>query len=40
VSVGATVVSGIVEGGTDAAISVGLTVSFGMMGVVNFAHGG
>ena len=39
-SVGASVVSGLVAGGTDSALSVGLTVSFGMMGVVNFAHGG
>lgn len=37
---GASLYSGAIAGGVDAAIAVGLTVTFGMMGIVNFAHGG
>lgn len=36
----ASLYSGTIAGGVDAAIAVGLTVTFGMMGIVNFAHGG
>lgn len=34
------ILSGVIAGGLYAAIAVGLTVSFGVMDIVNFAHGG
>lgn len=36
----ATLISGLIAGGTAAVIAVGLTVTFGIMDIVNFAHGG
>lgn len=36
----ATLISGVIAGGIAAVIAVGLTVTFGIMDIVNFAHGG